>query len=104
MTTYYKWLLTEILRSTEGNQAALAARLQVAQPTISGWMTGQHKPNVEQYLAITSLAKKLNINCDAAPVWTSIEIDLDVRKRIEAERQEFEETPNDVLRRLLKID
>jgi hypothetical protein len=33
----------------------------------------------------------------------SIEIDIDVHKRIEMERQGFDETPNDVLRRLLKL-
>lgn len=32
-----------------------------------------------------------------------IEIDFDVHKRIEMERTSFQETPNDVLRRLLKI-
>ena len=33
----------------------------------------------------------------------SIEIDLDVHKCLEAERQGFDEAPNDVLRRLLKL-
>jgi SeqA protein N-terminal domain len=33
----------------------------------------------------------------------SIEIDFDVHKRIEIARQAFEESPNDVLRRLLEI-
>lgn len=33
----------------------------------------------------------------------SIEIDLDVHKCLEAERRGFDETPNDVLRRLLKL-
>ncbi|GGZ44238.1 hypothetical protein [Asticcacaulis endophyticus] len=33
----------------------------------------------------------------------SIEIDFDVHKKIEIERLNFSETPNDVLRRLLKI-
>ncbi|KOF16033.1 hypothetical protein AC244_21755 [Ensifer adhaerens] len=34
----------------------------------------------------------------------TIDIDFDVHKRIEAERQSFAETPNAVLRRLLGID
>jgi hypothetical protein len=34
----------------------------------------------------------------------SVEIDFDVHKRIEIARQAFEESPNDVLRRLLGID
>src|SRR5690348_4983985 len=34
---------------------------------------------------------------------TTIEIDFDVHKAIEMARQSFSETPNDVLRRLLKI-
>ena len=33
----------------------------------------------------------------------TIEIELDVHKRIEAGRQSFQETPNDILRRLLGI-
>lgn len=33
----------------------------------------------------------------------TIEIDFDVHKRIEAERQGFDDTPNDALRRLLKL-
>ena len=33
----------------------------------------------------------------------SIEIDFDVHKLIEAERQSFSETPNDALRRLLRL-
>ncbi len=34
----------------------------------------------------------------------TIEIDFDVHKRIELERNSFSETPNEVLRRLLKIN
>jgi hypothetical protein len=34
----------------------------------------------------------------------TIEVDFDVHKRIELERQSFAETPNAVLRRLLQID
>lgn len=34
----------------------------------------------------------------------SIEIDLAVHKCLEAERRGFDETPNDVLRRLLKLE
>jgi hypothetical protein len=41
---------------------------------------------------------------DAMEQFRSIEIDFDVHKRIEAERSSFGETPNDVLRRLLKIE
>lgn len=37
------------------------------------------------------------------PDFKTIEIDFDVHKRIELERQSFAETPNAVLRRLLKI-
>ena len=33
----------------------------------------------------------------------SIEIDFDIHKKIEAERRSFDESPNDVLHRLLKI-
>ena len=33
----------------------------------------------------------------------TIEIDFDVHKKIEAERKSFSESPNDVLRRLLKL-
>ena len=35
--------------------------------------------------------------------FTSIDIDFDVHKAIEAERRSFSETPNTVLRRLLKL-
>src|SRR5262245_21772387 len=103
MTADYTKLLTEILHAIGGNQAALAERLQVTQPTISRWISGKHKPDIYQYFAIASLARSLKINCDdraldqrhqsspkAAPVWKSIEIDLDVHKRIESERQTFE--------------
>jgi Restriction Enzyme Adenine Methylase Associated len=38
------------------------------------------------------------------PELRTIEIDLDVHKLIEAERETFAEPPNNVLRRLLKID
>lgn len=38
------------------------------------------------------------------PELRTIEIDFDVHKRIELERRSFVETPNAVLRRLLKID
>jgi hypothetical protein len=34
----------------------------------------------------------------------TIEIDLDVHKQIEMSRRDFSETPNDVLRRLIKLD
>lgn len=37
------------------------------------------------------------------PVLRSIDIDFDIHKLIEAERSSFEETPNDVLRRLLNL-
>ncbi|WP_143079779.1 hypothetical protein [Bosea lupini] len=34
----------------------------------------------------------------------TIEIDFDVHRKIETERKSFDDTPNDVLRRLLNID
>lgn len=39
-----------------------------------------------------------------APMKRTIEIDLEVNKIIEANRQSFEETENSILRRLLRID
>src|ERR1043166_9685350 len=57
----YPRVLNDIMRAGKLNQAALAKRLGVTQPTVSRWLTGKQVPEVEQHEAILKEAARLKL-------------------------------------------
>jgi len=57
----YDRILSELLRSIEGNQTELARRIGVTQPTVSRWISGKQKPDADQRATIMRLAADLGV-------------------------------------------